>query len=253
MSWSLLAAKAFGDARRDHTLHYVVVLLAAVGAGLGRGYAVVAGSTPGVAPPPLSAFAPLLLGVLTPLLTLTLAYDVVPAERRSGRIRLLLSLPHTRRDLVVGTALGRFGVVAAALAAVVFAQAAVAALLGAPVSALDVASYLLVTLCYAAALLGAVVALSTLTESGPLSLALGTVVTVVAITWRGLFPMTWRALVGTVPPSWLDSVATLGPLDVYVDAVPLTAGGDPGGLAVLVVWALLWLAVGVAAFRRVDL
>lgn len=251
MSWSRFAAETFADARRDRTLHSVAVLLAVVGAGLGRGYAGAVGAD---GSPPLSAFTPVLLGVLTPILALPLAYDVLPAERRSGRARALLSSPHTRADLVVGAALGRLGVAGVGVAALVGAQAAVAAALGAPVALLDVAGYLLATLCYAAALVAPVVALSTLTSSGPFSLALGALAMTAAVTWRGLLQMAWQVTVGSAAPSWFRSVAALGPLDVYIDAAPLaTPRGDAGGVGVLLGWAAVSLALGVVAFRRADL
>lgn len=61
------------------------------------------------------AFTSALTNVTTlmiPLVALVVAYASVVGERESGSLKLLLSLPHSRLDVVVGKTLGRSGVVA---------------------------------------------------------------------------------------------------------------------------------------------
>ena len=45
--------------------------------------------------------------LLVPIIAVVLAYASVTGERDSGTLKLLLSLPHSRRDVVAGKALGR--------------------------------------------------------------------------------------------------------------------------------------------------
>ncbi len=66
----------------------------------------------------LSVFVgPLLVSTLVPLVAVVIGYNAVSGERESGSLKLLLSLPHSRADVVFGKVLGR----AAALSLAVFA------------------------------------------------------------------------------------------------------------------------------------
>ncbi|RRJ31846.1 ABC transporter permease subunit [Halocatena pleomorpha] len=49
--------------------------------------------------------------ILVPVLGTMLGYKAIVAERESGSLQLLLTLPHTRRDVVLGKFLGRSAVV----------------------------------------------------------------------------------------------------------------------------------------------
>lgn len=61
--------------------------------------------------------------VLVPLLAVVVAYAAITREVESGSLKLLLSLPHSREDVVYGKVLGRAGVLGAPIA-VGFAVAA---------------------------------------------------------------------------------------------------------------------------------
>ena len=60
---------------------------------------------------------PLLVTILVPLVGVVVGYNAVSGERESGSLKLLLSLPHSRADVVFGKVLGR----GAALSFAVFA------------------------------------------------------------------------------------------------------------------------------------
>lgn len=49
--------------------------------------------------------------VLVPIIAIVVAYASIAGERDSGTLKLLLSLPHSRRDVVAGKVTGRSGVV----------------------------------------------------------------------------------------------------------------------------------------------
>jgi len=57
------------------------------------------------------------LATLIPLVGILLGYNAVASERQSGALLLSLSLPHSRRDVVLGKFLGRTGAFAAAIVA----------------------------------------------------------------------------------------------------------------------------------------
>ncbi len=66
----------------------------------------------------LSVFVgPILVTTLVPLVAVVVGYNAVSGERESGSLKLLLSLPHSRADVVFGKVAGR----AAALSLAVFA------------------------------------------------------------------------------------------------------------------------------------
>ncbi len=54
-----------------------------------------------------------LVTTLIPLIALVVAYGAVVGERESGSLKLLLSLPHSRADVVFGKVIGRAGAIAA--------------------------------------------------------------------------------------------------------------------------------------------
>jgi ABC-2 type transport system permease protein len=58
---------------------------------------------------------PLLVTTLVPLVGVVIGYNAVSGERESGSLKLLLSLPHSRADVVFGKVLGRGGALALAV------------------------------------------------------------------------------------------------------------------------------------------
>jgi len=91
-------------------------------------------------------FMGLLSGTLVPLIALVIAYSAVTGERESGSLKLLLSLPHSRADVVFGKVAGRSAALSTAII-VGFVVPAVILALG-PLS-LDIVSYVGYTLLVA--------------------------------------------------------------------------------------------------------
>ncbi|UPW02065.1 ABC transporter permease [Halorussus gelatinilyticus] len=54
--------------------------------------------------------------ILIPLIAIVIGYTSITQERESGSLKLLLSLPHSRDDVVFGKVLGRSGVIALPIA-----------------------------------------------------------------------------------------------------------------------------------------
>lgn len=110
MTWEVVARKDFQDAVRSHWLWGLSALFIIV-----------------LALPPALIIADIIqigqggdlntdlfvflmrdtMTLLVPIIAIVLAYASITGERDSGTLKLLLSLPHSRRDVVVGKALGR--------------------------------------------------------------------------------------------------------------------------------------------------
>lgn len=110
----------------------------------------------------------LLRGVVAfavPLFGLLAGYRAIVAERAAGRLALLLSLPHSRAGVVLGTFVGRGCVLVGTLAAGVLGGAALVAYPFGTVEPGRLAVYLGATLLFGLAYLAVGLGLSTLTAS----------------------------------------------------------------------------------------
>jgi ABC-2 type transport system permease protein len=117
MTWSAVARKDFEDAVRSRWvagLSALFVLLVSAAAYLVR-------PAPGQTISSNQVLNSLfvrdaLVTTLVPLIALIVAYNAVIGERESGSLKLLLSLPHSRADVVFGKVIGRSGAIAAPIA-----------------------------------------------------------------------------------------------------------------------------------------
>ncbi|MFU8869951.1 ABC transporter permease [Natronococcus sp.] len=103
--------------------------------------------------------------LIIPLIALVLGWKAIAGERESGSIKILLSLPHSRKDVLLGKLLGRSAVLSLSLTlGFVLAAVVVAVLLG----GFDVGDYvglLAVSIVYGIAYTSIAVSLSSLTRS----------------------------------------------------------------------------------------
>jgi ABC-2 type transport system permease protein len=103
MSWRDIAHKDINDAGRSKSIWLLVGILLALSLGYAYLHQYVGDET-------FAAFVDGLAGVIAlvvPLLAIMLGYKSIVHERTSGSLLLTLSLPHDRRDLAVGTFVGR--------------------------------------------------------------------------------------------------------------------------------------------------
>jgi len=110
MTWQAVARKDFRDAVRSKWLWG----LSAIFFGLFVGSAYLIGSnveSQGNGSLTAEVFVPTLgnrvIALIVPIVAIVIAYSSIIGERESGSLKLLLSLPHSRQDVVVGKALGR--------------------------------------------------------------------------------------------------------------------------------------------------
>ena len=111
MSWLVVARKDFEDSIRSRWLlglTILFVLLVSLISYIVRG----AGSANQV----LQLSSEVFTRTLVPLIALVVAYNAVTGERKSGSLKLLLSLPHSRADVVFGKVAGRAAALSAAIA-----------------------------------------------------------------------------------------------------------------------------------------
>lgn len=218
---------------------------------------------------------------LIPLVAVLVGYKSVVAERESGTIKLLLSLPHTRRNVLVGKLAGRVAVVATAIVTG-FAVAAVIVALRHTLAVVPYVVFVALTVAYAAAFVGLAVGFSAAVRSGSRAVAGG--VGIYAL--FGFNPSLWDLLpsavnyvlngeffFGTVRrPEWAQAISLLSPKSAYNTAISGFVPGESafrqagGGvsdlpiylsewaaLVVLALWLVVPIAVGYWRFQRADL
>lgn len=118
MSWSVVARKDFQDASRSKALWGLTALFVLFLAGFAYLYTLIQGA--GSEDPVVSSldYVSFLLSpaaLLVPITALVIAHKSLAGEVESGSAKFLLSLPHSRRDAVVGKVLGRGAVLAASI------------------------------------------------------------------------------------------------------------------------------------------
>ncbi len=111
MSWAVVARKDFEDAARSKGLWAITVLFVLATAG---GMYAVSSFNEGSTAKDTIQFLSSPATLLVPLAALVVAYLAIAGERESGSIKLLLGLPHTRRDVLLGKLIGRSCVVGVA-------------------------------------------------------------------------------------------------------------------------------------------
>ena len=120
MSWRAVAEKDFRDAVRSRWLWILSVLFVVVFStpgilrfyfGVGEGDAAEPEAAGGIAVLFIHMMKEVTV-LIVPIIAIVLAYASLTRERESGTLKLLLSLPHARSEVVVGKLLGRSAVIA---------------------------------------------------------------------------------------------------------------------------------------------
>lgn len=290
MSWAVVARKDFEDAARSRMLWAITALFVLTTAG--GMYAL------NIAFDEQSATSAIRwLGspasLVVPLAAIVVGYLAIAGERESGSIKILLGLPHTRRDVVIGKLLGRTGVVAVATV-VAFAAGAVVLLV--QYGSLPFVKFALLgalTFFFAMVFVGIAIGFSAFTKTRSRAMA-------GAIGIFFLFQFVWSVvplgiyylLEGSIPdplggnlPAWYFLVQLLNPSNAYAAASGLfidSAGvknaligpvGESGqtiadfvqggtvpfyltewfSLVVLVAWLVVPVAIGYWRFNNADL
>jgi ABC-2 type transport system permease protein len=272
VSWRTVARKDVRDASRSRWLWALsgLLVLAFVGYALGHRY--IGAQTF----PDFLGGLTVLAASLLPVLGIGLGYKSIIHERTSGSLFLTLSFPHSRRDVVLGTFLGRSLVLLGpTLLALALAGVAGAALYGTD-GALVFPVFLVVTALYGVAFVGITVALSmSTTRERRVTLgALGAYLLLVQF-WDDLHSLMLLILhrgdfaVLQDIPDWALLARLLKPSESYYRVVRAAFDVGLGGqyvgpdaplyvgwwiaLLLLVAWVAVPLAVGYRRFVRADL
>lgn len=220
----------------------------------------------------LAGIASLFIG----LTAIVIAYKALAGERELGSMKLLLGLPHTRRDVVFGKVLGRTATLAIPIVVGFGAAGLYGYLMISAFSFVDYLIFLGLTVVFALAFVSIVVGISgsTGSTSRASALAVGFFL-LFELIWDGIsfgivyvvngfaLPETmpnWLYIVNQIPPS---SAYTTSMMALIPDAVVM---GDSAareidafyatewlGVVMLVFWIVVPLAIGYRRFSRADL
>lgn len=261
MSLGVLARRNALDPYRSRSLWVLLFVFVAI-FGL-VGYLIETSFTP------LSIVVSTILVVIGPLAALAFTYDAIAGPRQSGALRVLLSYPYTRREVVLGTFLGRVAVVSLAVVVGVLTVLASSAIFGGADLGLDGMAVvlglgLLLTTAIVSVAIGISASVSTSPRAAILSFGAyllfsgfwGLVATLVRYVLNGL------EMPPGEPPEWVLVWNQLNPFNAFrsgtqalVDA-PLSEGFYHApwfGIAVLLGWIVLPVLVGIVRFERADL
>ncbi|WP_435151823.1 ABC transporter permease subunit [Haladaptatus sp. DFWS20] len=274
MSWVVVARKDFADAVRSKTLWAITALFVFVTAGFIFLHKWIHESYPVEEALSLISWSST---SVVPLTALVVAYLAIVGERESGSIKLLLGLPHTRRDVIVGKFVGRAGVVAVATIAAFGASGLVLVVKYRAFSAGEFLAQSALALLFALVFVSIALGFSSMTASRPRAVggAFG-LFFFFQLGWK-LVPLAVYYLMErrmpTKPfPKWYFLTWVLNPVEAYEIGsryllnqneptifASLVAGKIPFylegwfALVVLVVWLCIPVTLGYLRFRSIDL
>jgi ABC-2 type transport system permease protein len=279
MTWAVVARKDFHDARRSRALWALsaaFLLFAVLFASL---YAFVPelSTDPELSAVGLIGFLSAPVALFVTVAALVLAYKSVAGETETGSGKLLLSLPHTRRDVVLGKVVGRTLVLAVPVLVGLVAMLAVVFVGDVTFTPVDYALFGVVTLAFVLVYISLFVGISASTASTARAATVGVLALVILEFAWDVVPLgAWFVANGfAVPdafltgnlaamPDWVAFLANLPPSAAYQNAIGGVIMGSLDGtgpfylanwfsLVVLALWALVPLAVGYRRYRRADL
>lgn len=283
MSYVVVAKKEFNDSVRSNVLIGLMALFVLFAGGFtylfSRVPGILGSEGGSVSTPALITAMGTAADLLVPLIGLIVGYKSIVGERTSGSLNLLLNLPHTRRDVVLGKLLGRTAVVVVAI----FVGFAAAGGIGlAFYDEFAIGAFLLFTL---------------------ITILLGFVFVAIAIAFSSAVRSTTRALAGAIGlfllfrfiwglvleilwaashnfnvdllaaksdvPAWFRFASAINPITAYDNAARAVIGVLPTnpifvqsgaiyaqdwfGFAMLAFWFLVPLTLGYLRFNSTDL
>ena len=158
--------------------------------------------------------------LFVPLIALIVGYMAIVGERRSGSLRILLSYPHSRRDVVFGKLAGRSAVIGLALGVGSIASILLAAVVVAIPSLENVVGLLGSIVLFGVGFTGLAVGISASvrTRGKAMAAAIGSLL-VFLIVWdaaaAGLFAAVTGSLPGLEAEAWYFLLKRLNPLGAF--------------------------------------
>lgn len=184
MTLQAVARKDFRDAVRSKWLWGLSAVF--LGLFVGSAYLIGSGIQPtGDQPLTSEVFVPTLgnqvVALVVPIVAIVIAYSSITGERESGSLKLLLSLPHSRQDVVVGKSLGRSTVLSLPVLVTMLLAAVVLVAYGIDVDPLKYLAFVALTLLLGVVFVTLAVGISAAAATNRRAM-LGTVGTYVVLT-----------------------------------------------------------------------
>lgn len=280
MSWAAVAKKDFQDAVRSRALWGLSVVFLLFALVVTYAYINIEGlsSTGSQSGLGLALFLSGIAGLFVSITAILVAYKALAGERESGSIKLLLGLPHTRSDVVIGKVVGRSGVLMLPLLVAFLLAGIYAGVSLDQFAVLDYLIFVFMTLVLALAYVSIVVGISSSTgsTSRASALAIGYLL-LFELIWDGItfglayvtngfaLPTTtpdWMFLVNQLPPSSAYGVSLYAVIPDAMDAQTATTTFEQFdafyaspwlGVVVLAFWIVVPLAIGLQQFNTADL
>lgn len=158
--------------------------------------------------------------LFVPLIALIVGYMAIVGERRSGSLRVLLSYPHSRRDVVFGKLAGRSGVIAVTLGVGSIVTVLLASVLVDSPDFGDVIGLLASIVLFGIAFTGLAVGISASvrTRGKAMAAAIGSLL-VFLVVWdaaaAGLYAVVTGSLPGLEVDAWYFLVKRLSPVGAF--------------------------------------
>lgn len=282
MSWAVVAKKDFQDAIRSRALWGLSAIFLLLVGGIAVLYAsvdAVSGSDPSALG--LIFFVAGAIGTFVSVAAIVTCYKAIAGEREVGSMKILLSLPHTRRDVILGKLVGRTAVLAVPIVVALVVGAVLGTALLGEIAPVATILFGVVGLLFALTYAGIMVGLSATTGSTTRAAAL-------AISFLLVFEFLWDIVVlGLVYvandfvfpsvasdfPAWIYPVSQIPPSSAFVTSLtavipdaPAQAGNVPTagafeaffatpwiGVVALVLWTVVPIALGYWRFQAADL
>jgi ABC-2 type transport system permease protein len=270
MTWRTVARKNVLDARRSRTLWLLFGFLTLLFVGYAVGHGSLGQATFGAFLDALVA----IVGLVVPALAILLGYRSISDGRASGSLLLELSLPTSRKQLIVGTVVGRTLVLLVPSLVTLAVAGIVGAVLYGTAGALSYVWFLLVTALYGAAFVGAAIGLS-MSTTADRRITVGAVggYLLLVVLWDSLISFGITVLHRFNPlvdmPDWGLLLTLAGPNEAYhrllrvgVDtgvASQYVTGSTPpyvdwwAALLLLLLWIIVPLFVGGRRFSTADI
>lgn len=266
MSWTVIARKEFRDASRSRTFWILAALFVLIIAGAAYvvGFALSSGpqvdATGTALVSALTGRASFFLTSFVPILGLMASYASVVGERASGSAKILLGLPHSRRDVALGKFAGRTAVLAAALLVGFFAGFVVL-LTYDEISPVDYLGFIFLTTVLGTVYVAVGVGISATvsSRSRAAASAVGFYIFMKVLWDPSVIPrvIVYFTTGSLSPPDWYDYLIALGPNVAYTNLASGFLERELGTLElysalVVVAWIALPVAVGYVVFRGSD-
>lgn len=221
----------------------------------------------GGSPLALTGIAVSIMAVLAPLAALAMTYGSIAGPRESGALRVLLSYPYTRRELVLGTLIGRILILALAVTVGLVTGVVSSTIFGGSVDLASMGQIVLVSILLATTFVGIAMGISASvrTSSWAAVAAFGAYLLFTGF-WNTIPSLARYALNGFAfptgpPPEWVAIWRELSPTRAYQVASGVVEFPTADlfyqttwfAVLVLVVWFALAVVVGVLRFEGTDL